>query len=286
MVTLSLAVNSPNVKQIEITAPGRVFTYELNIVTERCIVLTANHTGKTAQFNSSEAVGAFLAGLDKHLQDKYQPKQLPAPQIAGLLPPYAGAKPGQCDGFLNAHWAPQAVDGWVYEVGSHKYCPHCAAAHRKAMTSIKTPKVERMEIKNNRAHSYEVLHNGVHLGQLEREYLKGVKTCIGTSKGTYEWCVYLDSEDGAKRFEKFEEAKQFVMSYEPPAIWLSPRFGNEYAVLKNGRGIGKAFKKSRVSDTWWLHMDNTITEKKFSDLFELYNYIRELNEIEVYAQGI
>ena len=136
-----LAANSNDVKSIEITAPGRVFSYKLHTVTERCITLTAAHTGAVKQFTSREAVGAFLRELDQHLQSKYQPKQLPAPKIAGLLPAVAGLKPGQCEGYLNAHWSPLATDGMVFEHRGHQYCPHCFTAYHKAMDYIKSQKV-------------------------------------------------------------------------------------------------------------------------------------------------
>ena len=64
----------------------------------------------------------------------------PEVKIAGLLPAVAGLKPGQCEGYLNAHWSPLATDGMVFEHRGHQYCPHCFTAYHKAMDYIKSQK--------------------------------------------------------------------------------------------------------------------------------------------------
>ena len=146
MSTSILAVNPQefNTETIEIDAHGRVFEYTITRLTSRCWLLTNPNTGTTRQFNSPAALWAFLGELTQHIGKKYAPKtipHLPATKIAGLLPAVAGLKPGQCDGWLNAHWSPLATDGMVFEHRGHQYCPHCFSAYHTAMNSIKTQNV-------------------------------------------------------------------------------------------------------------------------------------------------
>lgn len=72
MANQILAVNTPEVKttNIDIETPEREYNYELAIVTPRCLVLTANHTGAVRQFRSREALNNFLSALHKYLQEK------------------------------------------------------------------------------------------------------------------------------------------------------------------------------------------------------------------------
>ena len=124
-------------KQVEIRVHGRVFAYMLTRVTSRCWVFANPVTGAVRQFGSFAAFRRYFAELAAYLSKKHQPLLLAQPRIAGLLPPVAGLQTGECEGWLNAHWSPLAVDGWVVEVGGHRYCPHCASAYSKAMEFIR-----------------------------------------------------------------------------------------------------------------------------------------------------
>lgn len=119
---------------LTIVIRGEVHEYLYTRITNHCHVLTSLKTGATRQYHSVDNLWAFFAELINHLNKQTkptEPKQLPQPKIAGLLPPYAGLVPGQCRGWLNAHWSPLATDGWVMR--GQDYCPHCYVSYRVAM---------------------------------------------------------------------------------------------------------------------------------------------------------
>lgn len=73
MANHSLSENPLDVKSntIEIPVPGRVFTYQVTRITERCIILEAAHTGARKPFDCPEALTNYIAELRQHLYSKY-----------------------------------------------------------------------------------------------------------------------------------------------------------------------------------------------------------------------
>jgi hypothetical protein len=262
---------------------GKAINFWITKLSPRCFVLTSLKTGKTAQFHSAEAMWEFFGQLIDHLQHKTQPHTpalLPAPKVAGLLPPFAGAVQGQCKGWLNAHWAPEAIDGWVMTDG---YCPYCSKRHAEAMADVmkqmQPEKENGMEIKKINAGYYSVSHNGGRIGEIRREYVRGHSSCAGTSKGGYEWLVDLDCEDGTKRFGRFEEALRFAQEYDPPRYWLSFANGDTAIVVDNGKRIGIAQKRSRYADRWALYYDESPdADPVWLDIFALELHVRNMNK--------
>ena len=135
MSTSILAVNPSEINTKTIEISGR--RYQIARLTPHCWLFTALRTGKTAQFRDTETMWLYIAALTKHLQHKTQPHTpalLPAPKVAGLLPPFAGMVPGQCQSWLNSHDSPLATDGWVIVTRrGHQYCPYCLSRYHAAM---------------------------------------------------------------------------------------------------------------------------------------------------------
>ena len=136
-----------------------------------------------------------------------------------------------------------------------------------------------MEIKKINPGYYDVSHNGGRIGEVRREYVCGHRSCAGTSKGTYEWCVNLDSEQGTKRFGKFAEAQQFVQEYDPPRYWLSFVNGDTAILVDDGKRIGIAQKRNRHSDKWSLYYDaSQNADPTRLDIFALEARVHSMNE--------
>ena len=195
---------------ISIEVHGHTFEYLYTRITDRCHVLTALATGKAITFREPETLWVFFAALIARINNKYTPKttqQLPAPKIAGLLPPKAGMVRGTCAGYLNEHWSPLATDdGLVFETRTgHQYCPHCFTAYHKAMDYIRAQKAA----KANNMNSVSRITSGEYHVYDEVSHVVGI-----IYHWTWGWTIDNYDGDRIKMFDSFTDAVEYAQQYD------------------------------------------------------------------------